>query len=65
MTEQQLRQFLTNKGWLTISNICTTGFFGINPPEVGTLLKGLTVRGELDVKPGFASGPRMYRLRAK
>ncbi len=65
MKEQQLRQFLTDKGWLTVSNICSNGFLGTTPPEVRTVLKGLTIRGELDVKAGFAAGPRMYRLRRK
>ncbi len=65
MKEQQLRQFLTDKGWLTASNICSNGFLGTNEPEVRAVLKGLTIRGELDVKAGFASGPRMFRLRRK
>ena len=65
MKEAQLRQFLTDKGWLTASNICSNGFLGTTPPEVRAVLKGLTIRGDLDVKPGFVSGPRMYRLRRK
>ncbi len=65
MREQQLRQFLDNKGWLTINDICSNGYLGASSPEVRTVLKGLTVRGELDVKAGFASGPKMFRLRKK
>ncbi len=63
MQVSDVERFLTNKGWMTVSNIMSGLPMAVGQKEVGLLLKALTVQGKLDVQPGVASGPRMYRLR--
>lgn len=63
MNTVDLERYLANVGYVTIDNIRTGMPQASNQKEIGQHLKALTVKGKLEVMPGFASGPRMYRLR--
>ncbi len=63
MTTNELGKFLIGRGWMTINNIMASNTFAASAPQIARHLKSLTVQGKLDVKPGFNSGPRMYRAR--
>lgn len=63
MQAVDVERFLGNKEWMTLDNIMSGMSTAAGQKEVGRLLKSLTTQGKLDVQPGVASGPRMYRLR--